>query len=97
MRRSGVSVSSDTQLLREILREHALPEEISEISVSDFMQAEDLAFPGSPTIRVDGKDVDPTLANETGCGLACRTYVVDGKLQGLPSREMIVRAIRSAI
>jgi hypothetical protein len=48
------------KLLREILRAHGLPQNISEIRVMDFTQAAALAFPGSPTIRIDGKDVDAT-------------------------------------
>jgi len=85
------------QLLKEILREHGLPQNISEVSVTDFAQAEVLAFPGSPTIRVDGKDVDPALPEQGYRGLSCRTYIVDGKRQGFPSPAMISLAIRSAI
>ena len=47
-----------------------------------------------PTLLVNGRDV------ETGCSLqalfACRTYVVDGKLLGVPSRSWIEHAIRDA-
>jgi len=43
------------RLLNETLRELELTEEIREIEVSDSWQAEALSFPGSPTIRVDGR------------------------------------------
>src|SRR5262249_54434392 len=85
------------QLLQEILRENGLPPEISEIPITDPAQAQALAFPGSPTIRVDGNDVDPTLPGRPYCGLSCRTYVVDGKLKGVPSHDMVRQAIRSAL
>jgi hypothetical protein len=85
------------RLLREILHEHGLPEKIAEVSVTDFTQAEVLAFPGSPTIRVNGKDVDPTFPDQDYRGLSCRTYIVDGKRQGVPSRAMISLAIRAAL
>jgi hypothetical protein len=85
------------KLLREILRAHGLPQNISEIRVMDFTQAAALAFPGSPTIRIDGKDVDATLPQQAYRGLSCRTYVVEGKRQGVPSRDMISQAIRSAL
>ena len=83
------------QLLKEILSENGLPQNISEVSVTDFAQAEVLAFPGSPTIRFDGKDVD--FPEQGYRGLSCRTYVVDGKRQGFPSHAMISLAICSAL
>jgi DNA-binding beta-propeller fold protein YncE len=85
------------RLLKEILHEYGLPQQIAEVSVTDFAQAEALAFPGSPTIRVDGKDVDTTFAEQGYRGLSCRTYIVDGKRQGVPSHAMISLAIRAAL
>ena len=85
------------RLLKQTLRELGLPEEISEIEVSDSAQAEALAFPGSPTIRVDGKDVETLLTGQLVYALACRTYVTAGTRQGVPSGEMIRSAIRSAL
>jgi hypothetical protein len=57
-------------------------------------EAEELEFPGSPTIRVDGVDVDPAGA-QTRAMLACRIYrLPDGKVSPVPSREMLEAAIR---
>jgi len=83
--------------LKEALRELGLPEEISEIEVRDSAHAQALAFPGSPTIRVDGKDVEATFLGQGGYGVSCRMYVVDGTRQGVPSQEIIRKAIRSAV
>ena len=41
-------------------------------------EAETLRFPGSPTIRVDGRDVDPAGA-EARPALACRIYHLAGR------------------
>jgi hypothetical protein len=84
-------------LLKQTLQELGLLEEISEIEVSDSAQAEALAFLGSPTIRVDGRDVETMLPGQLIYGLACRTYVTAGTRQGVPSGEMIRKAIRSAL
>ena len=70
--------------------------EIQEIEVFDGAQAEALAFPGSPTIRVDGKDVEPDSASRLAYGLSCRTYEIRGRLQGVPAREWIRDAICAA-
>jgi hypothetical protein len=85
------------RLLNEALRELGLTEEIREIEVSDSSQAEALSFPGSPTIRVDGIDIEAGLPREKNNGLSCRIYVIDGKRHATPTREMIRTAIRSRL
>jgi hypothetical protein len=84
------------QLLKETLRELELSEEIQDIEVSDSSQAEALCFPGSPTIRADDVDVEAALPPQNSYGVSCRTYLVGGKRQGVPTQEMIRAAIRSA-
>jgi hypothetical protein len=83
-------------LLRNMLRELSLPPEIHEIEVTDLSQAEELRFPGSPTIRIDGIDVEAALPRQESYGLSCRTYLIDGRLHRLPTQEMVRTAIRSA-
>jgi hypothetical protein len=85
------------RLLGEVLAELGVRETIAEIAVADAQHAAALRFPGSPTIRIDGADVDPMPPTRAQRGLACRTYLIDGKMQGVPSREMIARAIRAAL
>jgi hypothetical protein len=56
--------------------------------------AERLGFPGSPTIRVDGEDVDPSGAKQMDTALTCRIYrLEDGRFSPLPSEEMIRQAL----
>jgi len=47
--------------IRGILRDNQLPAEITEIEVTDSAQAIAMGFPGSPTIRVNGEDVEPNF------------------------------------
>ncbi len=70
-------------LLREILHSLGLNLSPREIEVSDPGQAEAEAFPGSPTIRLDGQDLEPESARTVASG--CRIYktgtgVPDGQL-----------------
>jgi hypothetical protein len=64
---------------------------IAEISVNDEATARMLQFPGSPTVRVNGVDVEsganPSIA------LACRLYA---DRSGLPSEHAILQAIQAA-
>ena len=85
------------RLLKRTLSELGIAQEISEVQVSDPGQAEALKFPGSPTIRIDGADLDTALPGQGSYGLSCRTYLIDGRLVGKPSQEMIREAMRSVI
>src|SRR4051794_6267695 len=50
-------------------------------------------FGGSPTVLVNGKDVD-SQTHAGCCGLSCRTYFDRGKLRNAPPPELIESAIR---
>jgi hypothetical protein len=80
--------------LGEVLIDLDLEAQVEEIEVLTDEAAARLAFPGSPTIRVDGVDVDPLSAAQMGTALACRVYVLeDGRYSPVPSKEMLRRAL----
>jgi hypothetical protein len=77
--------------LRTVLSQEGLPADITEIEVKDPAAAKELGFVGSPTVRVDGLDIEPDCRTGTVTGFACRRYA-----GGLPSEELIRAAIREA-
>ena len=77
--------------LKTVLRQAGLVTEVSEIEVTDELAAKTLRFFGSPTIRVNGLDIEPDSRNVKDTGFACRRYS-----GGLPSEEMIRTALREA-
>jgi len=81
------------ETLRAVLDERRprLPVELVEVETQ--ADAVRLAFPGSPTIRVDGRDVDP--GGEGGRpSLTCRIYhLPDGRVSPVPSREQLEEAV----
>ncbi|MBZ5626145.1 MAG: DUF2703 domain-containing protein [Acidobacteriia bacterium] len=77
--------------LRTVLLQEGLPADVSEIEVKDESAAKALRFLGSPTIRVNGLDIEPAARNFMSTGFACRRYP-----GGLPSEEMIRRALQDA-
>lgn len=83
-------------MLRDVLSEQGMAEDVKEIEVSDPAQAAAASFLGSPTIRIDGRDVEPRIPDSVHHGLSCRAYLVDGRRQGVPRREWISEAILSA-
>ncbi len=80
--------------LREIMGEESVPDDIEVVKVESEEQAHELRFVGSPTIRVDGQDIDPP--SDPRYALTCRAYrLEDNRISPLPSKDMIRRALRS--
>ncbi len=80
--------------LHEVMDEEGIPNKVEVIKVETKEQARELRFIGSPTIRVDGQDIDPP--SDSHYALTCRTYrLADGRVSPLPSKDMIQRALRS--
>lgn len=83
--------------LRAALQEEGVFAPVEVIRVETEEQAEALRFPGSPTIRFNGKDIVP-MPEGTRFFLTCRVYhLEDGRVSPLPSKEMIRRALREAL
>ena len=80
--------------VRRLLGEEGLSAEVLEVNVSDLSSAQEIGFLGSPSIRVNGLDVEPEARGVRAYGMMCRTYRVNDRREGLPSREMLRQAIR---
>lgn len=84
------------QRLREVLAARRISDPVHLIEVMTEWQAGALRFPGSPTIRIDGKDLFPEPAGPYG--LTCRVYQTDdGRVTPLPTIEMIEHALSAAL
>ncbi len=81
------------RLLGDVLAARGIEAEVVEREVTTDEEARELAFPGSPTIRVDGRDVDPEGASARPA-LTCRIYrLPDGRVSPVPSREQLEEAL----
>ena len=77
--------------LQAVLEPQSLQAEIRSVPITSEAEAKALLFPGSPTIRIDGDDVEQ---HETVVpSLACRLYA---NRSGVPSEESLRIAISSA-
>ena len=85
------------QTLREALDSLGREDQIREIEVRTQADAEAIRFVGSPSIRINGFDIEPWARTARGFGLSCRTYVNGSRHGGVPSAELIRRAIREGI
>src|SRR5687768_8403946 len=66
------------------------------LEVREIRSAADAeGFPGSPTIRVDGRDIEDP-GDQPG-GLTCRIYrLADGRISALPDPARIAAALAAA-
>lgn len=81
--------------LRQVMAEEGMDGEIEIVQVETDEQAQRLRFAGSPTILINGRDIDPP-ETDAYYGLSCRTYQLeDGRISPLPSPDMIRRALRA--
>jgi hypothetical protein len=83
------------QRLVEVLNEDAFETPIQMIAVATPADAELLDFRGSPTIRIDGVDIDPDSPGPIG--LHRRTYRTDdGGNAPVPEKSLIRHAMERA-
>lgn len=61
-------------------------------AVETDQDAQELNFPGSPTVRIDGRDPFPSSAQTAG--LTCRVYPTPEGLAGSPTAEQLVQVIK---
>jgi hypothetical protein len=80
--------------LRELLAQAGVEGSIEQRQVQSDADAQRERFLGSPTLRVDGVDVDPGAADRTDYGLKCRLYPFAGHVRGAPPDEWVLAALR---
>jgi hypothetical protein len=83
--------------LRSLLDHADVPDQISLHRVESPAAAERERFLGSPTVRIDGRDVDPGAELRADYGLKCRLYATPEGLRGVPPDAWILAALTSAM
>ncbi len=78
-------------LASEVLDQLGLRDEVREVEVRTPEDAARLRFLGSPSVRVDGKDIEPGAENRKEYALSCRIYGDSG----LPPKELLVAALEA--
>jgi len=85
------------EMLRETLNSLGREDEIREVEVRTPAEAEAIRFVGSPSIRINGSDIEPWARTAERFGLSCRTYFNGSQRGGVPSRELVRRAITEVV
>ena len=77
--------------LKAALQESKVRADIVLINVTSQAQAAKVGFQGSPSIRVNGKDLD---GRNEGHSYGCRIYQIGGKITPIPSKEFIQEKLK---
>jgi hypothetical protein len=83
-------------LVERVGAELHLEPEIELVKVGDAGAASRLRFLGSPTVRVNGRDVEPGAAERGDFVFSCRVYRSDHRLSGQPDAGWIREALTEA-
>ncbi len=83
--------------LEEIITEKQLGAGVEMIKIESDEDALKNRFLGSPSIRLNGRDIEPGAEEIKDFSMRCRLYLEDDKVNELPSKKMIAQAIDSAI
>lgn len=81
--------------LKEGIRAEGLPQSVTMVEVVSEEDAQTKRLIGSPTIRIDGIDVEGPEADERGYAFGCRVYSDNGSIAGWPAVETIRAALRN--
>jgi hypothetical protein len=82
---------------RELVERIALDLEIDVdlrlVNVQTPDDVQRLRFLGSPTVRVNGQDVEPGAAERTNYVHSCRVYLTDAGYAGQPDEQWVRHAV----
>jgi hypothetical protein len=87
------SVGMAIAVVERVVAETGVPAEIEVIDVATIAQAKKLQCLGSPTVRVDGRDVDKQPNGHVDVSLDDRVYRTERGLAGWPDAEWVREAI----
>lgn len=81
--------------LEEVVQQIGIHPEITLVKVKSEEDAKRLRFLGSPTVRVNGADVEPLARGSENYGFRCRIYRVNGKILGSSPKEELEQALEA--
>jgi hypothetical protein len=83
-------------LVKRVRPELGIDAELRTTLISEQAAAEQARFPGSPTVRVDGHDVEPGSEPSAEYTLACRLYRLEHRFAGQPDERWVREALLRA-
>jgi hypothetical protein len=85
------------RLVKDAIARSGVSGEIELRRIATVDEAEREHFLGSPTVRIDGRDIEPDAGVREDYGLKCRLYRSETGTSGVPPQEWIIDGIRSRV
>jgi hypothetical protein len=85
------------ELVEQIAATLRIQPAVEMVEVADAAAAARLRFLGSPSVRVDGRDVEPGADERSEFVLACRVYLSANGFAGQPNANWISAALTEAV
>lgn len=82
--------------LQALLTRRGLDDKIEQRRIETAEAAESERFLGSPTLRIDGTDIDPGATARSDYGYKCRLYRSRGEATPVPPDEWVLAALDDA-
>ena len=81
------------ELVKRVLADSDVGATVRRVDVPDAEAAAAQRFLGSPTIRVNGRDIEPGVAERDQYVLSCRIYRTDSGVKGEPEEQWLREAL----
>lgn len=82
------------ELVGRVARVLAIEPEVRVVLVPDAEAAQRTRFLGSPTVRVNGHDIEPGAEQRTDFAFSCRVYRTANGLTGQPDETWVRKALK---
>ena len=80
-------------LVRDVIRQMGVRVVLREVEVFESQKGTHAWFLGSPTVLVDGRDIEPAARGRLGFSFGCRRYGDSG----IPPRKLIEAALAPSV
>jgi hypothetical protein len=80
-------------LVERVRAELGIEAQLRTTLIDDQTVADQARFPGSPTVRIDGHDVEPGSEPTTEYTVGCRLYRLEHRFAGQPGERWIREAL----
>jgi hypothetical protein len=83
--------------LEEVIQEKKLDAQVEMVKIENDGQAGEKRFLGSPSIRINGQDIEPGAQQIREFSMRCRLYLEGDQVNEWPGKGLIRRAIEQAL
>jgi hypothetical protein len=91
------NVDMTVALVERVAWEERVPIRVERVTVTSEANARRRRVLGSPTVRVNGRDVEPGAERRTDFAVACRVYRTERGLIGWPDERWLRAALLEAV